>query len=418
MSDEKNLYQLAYTDSITGLGNYNYFIKKISENNSINKTIVIIDIDKFKAFNKKYGHSQGDKLLRKVGEEIKHIIRETDIVCRLANDVFGIVLFNDVETSNIIGRINKRISKVTIENVTYNIKVSIGIYRCNSNEKPQSIIDKAIMAHDSIKGNYNEIYGEFTEQFAEKVIRESEIENLMVEGLEKREFEVYYQPLYRVKDNSIIGAEALVRWNNKGTLIPPKEFISVFEKNFFIIKLDKYVYEKVCSDLATIKEKIKRQLLLSVNISKESISERDFIENYIKINEKYNIEPGKIQFEITERTSVGQNIKEVLSKIKEAGFRIAIDDFGTGYSSLSLLANMPIDTIKIDKTFIDKIEQKDEDMIEIIMLIAKKLKLKTVAEGVENQTQVDFLKENQCDILQGYFLSKPIKFKEFRNLIV
>ena len=418
MSDEKNLYQLAYTDSITGLGNYNYFIKKISENNSINKTIVIIDIDKFKAFNKKYGHSQGDKLLKKVGEEIKHIIRETDIVCRLANDVFGIVLFNDVETSNIIGRINKRISKVTIENVTYNIKVSIGIYRCNSNEKPQSMIDKAIMAHDSIKGNYNEIYGEFTEQFAEKVIRESEIENLMVEGLEKREFEVYYQPLYRVKDNSIIGAEALVRWNNKGTLIPPKEFISVFEKNFFIIKLDKYVYEKVCNDLATIKEKIKRQLLLSVNISKESISERDFIENYIKINEKYNIEPGEIQFEITERTSVGQNIKEVLSKIKEAGFRIAIDDFGTGYSSLSLLANMPIDTIKIDKTFIDKIEQKDEDMIEIIMLIAKKLKLKTVAEGVENQTQVDFLKENQCDILQGYFLSKPIKFKEFRDLIV
>ena len=240
----------------------------------------------------------------------------------------------------------------------------------------------------------------------------------MVEGLEKREFEVYYQPLYRVKDNSIIGAEALVRWNNKGTLIPPKEFISIFEKNLFIIKLDKYVYEKVCSDLATIKEKIKRQLLLSVNISKESISERDFIENYIKINEKYNIEPGEIQFEITERTSVGQNIKEVLSKIKEAGFRIAIDDFGTGYSSLSLLANMPIDTIKIDKTFIDKIEQKDEDMIEIIMLIAKKLKLKTVAEGVENQTQVDFLKENQCDILQGYFLSKPIKFKEFRNLIV
>ena len=418
MSDEKNLYQLAYTDSITGLGNYNYFIKKISENNSTSKTIVIIDIDKFKAFNKKYGHSQGDKLLKKVGEEIKLIIRKTDIVCRLANDVFGIVLFNDVETSNIIGRINKRISKVTIENVTYNIKVSIGIYRCNSNEKPQSMIDKAIMAHDSIKGNYNEIYGEFTEQFAEKVIRESEIENLMVEGLEKREFEVYYQPLYRVKDNSIIGAEALVRWNNKGTLIPPKEFISVFEKNFFIIKLDKYVYEKVCNDLATIKEKIKRQLLLSVNISKESISERDFIENYIKINEKYNIEPGEIQFEITERTSVGQNIKEVLSKIKEAGFRIAIDDFGTGYSSLSLLANMPIDTIKIDKTFIDKIEQKDEDMIEIIMLIAKKLKLKTVAEGVENQTQVDFLKENQCDILQGYFLSKPIKFKEFRNLIV
>ena len=418
MSDEKNLYQLAYTDSITGLGNYNYFIKKISENNSISKTIVIIDIDKFKAFNKKYGHSQGDKLLKKVGEEIKLIIRKTDIVCRLANDVFGIVLFNDVETSNIIGRINKRISKVTIENVTYNIKVSIGIYRCNSNEKPQSMIDKAIMAHDSIKGNYNEIYGEFTEQFAEKVIRESEIENLMVEGLEKREFEVYYQPLYRVKDNSIIGAEALVRWNNKGTLIPPKEFISVFEKNFFIIKLDKYVYEKVCNDLATIKEKIKRQLILSVNISKESISERDFIENYIKINEKYNIEPGEIQFEITERTSVGQNIKEVLSKIKEAGFRIAIDDFGTGYSSLSLLANMPIDTIKIDKTFIDKIEQKDEDMIEIIMLIAKKLKLKTVAEGVENQTQVDFLKENQCDILQGYFLSKPIKFKEFRNLIV
>ena len=418
------LYELAYIDPITNLGNYNAYLEKIKEKLKIDdkKTIIILDIDKFKSFNKKYGHNKGNELLKRVGEEIKKSIRKTDIVCRLANDVFGIFLVGKVNVENITERLNKKISRIDIGNIWYNLRISMGVYICDKEEKNvQSMIDKAIIAHDSIKGKYHVQYGVFTEAFEQKMIRESEIENMMEEAINNKEFEVYYQPQISSKTEKIEGAEALVRWEKDENEISPSEFIPIFEKNYFIIKLDEYVYDRVCENIQEMKKEFKEIPKISVNISKESLLEKDFLEKYMKITEQYGISPNEMEIEITERTTVDTNIdmKEILEKVKKEGFSIAIDDFGTGYSSLNMLEMLPIDILKIDKTFIDKINKNNNsiNLLEIILLISKKLNLKVVAEGVEKSEQVLYLKKVNCDFLQGYYYAKPLTLENLKRYI-
>ena len=424
MEKRNRLFELAYIDPITGLGNYNAYLERTKEKLEINikKTMIILDIDKFKSFNKKYGHMKGNDLLKRVGEEIKHAIRKTDIVCRLANDVFGIFLVGEVDVENIIGRLNNKISRIKIGDVWYNLRISMGVYICDKDEKDvQSIIDKAIMAHDSIKGKYHVPYGVFTEEFEQKIIRESEIENIMEEAIKNKEFEVYYQPQISTKTEKMEGAEALVRWKKDENRISPSEFIPIFEKNYFIIKLDEYVYERVCENIQELKKEFKEIPKISVNISKESLIDSKFLEKYEKIMKKYDIMPEEIELEITERTTVNNDIdiQKILNEVKQKGFCIAIDDFGTGYSSLNMLEIMPIDTLKIDKSFIDRIDISEEktNFIEIIMFITKKLNLKTVAEGVETIQQVKYLKRWNCDFVQGYVYQKPLRFEEFKKYI-
>ena len=418
------LYELAYIDPITNLGNYNAYLEKIKEKLKIDdkKTIIILDIDKFKSFNKKYGHNKGNELLKRVGEEIKKSIRKTDIVCRLANDVFGIFLVGKVNVENITERLNKKISRIDIGNIWYNLRISMGVYICDKEEKNvQSMIDKAIIAHDSIKGKYHVQYGVFTEAFEQKMIREREIENMMEEAINNKEFEVYYQPQISSKTEKIEGAEALVRWEKDENEISPSEFIPIFEKNYFIIKLDEYVYDRVCENIQEMKKEFKEIPKISVNIYKESLLEKDFLEKYMKITEQYGISPNEMEIEITERTTVDTNIdmKEILEKVKKEGFSIAIDDFGTGYSSLNMLEMLPIDTLKIDKTFIDKIDKNNNsiNLLEIILLISKKLNLKVVAEGVEKNEQVLYLKKVNCDFLQGYYYAKPLTLENLKRYI-
>ena len=424
LEKRNRLLELAYIDPITGLGNYNAYLERTQEKLEINskKTIIILDIDKFKTFNKKYGHMKGNELLKQVGEEIKHVIRKTDIVCRLANDVFGIFLVGEVDVENVTERLNSKISRINIGDIWYNLRISMGVYICDKNEKDvQSIIDKAIMAHDSVKGKYHVSYGVFTEEFEQKMIRESEIENMMEEAIKNKEFEVYYQPQISTKTEKMEGAEALVRWKKDENRISPSEFIPIFEKNYFIIKLDEYVYERVCENIQELKKEFKEIPKISVNISKESLIDSKFLEKYEKIMKKYDIMPEEIELEITERTTVNNDIdiQKILNEVNQKGFSIAIDDFGTGYSSLNMLEIIPIDTLKIDKSFIDRIDISEEktNFIEIIMFITKKLNLKTVAEGVETIEQVNYLKRWNCDLVQGYVYQKPLKFEELKKYI-
>lgn len=424
LEKRNRLLELAYIDPITGLGNYNAYLERTQEKLEINskKTIIILDIDKFKTFNKKYGHMKGNALLKQVGEEIKHVIRKTDIVCRLANDVFGIFLVGEVDVENVTERLNSKISRINIGDIWYNLRISMGVYICDKNEKDvQSIIDKAIMAHDSVKGKYHVSYGVFTEEFEQKMIRESEIENMMEEAIKNKEFEVYYQPQISTKTEKMEGAEALVRWKKDENRISPSEFIPIFEKNYFIIKLDEYVYERVCENIQELKKEFKEIPKISVNISKESLIDSKFLEKYEKIMKKYDIMPEEIELEITERTTVNNDIdiQKILNEVNQKGFSIAIDDFGTGYSSLNMLEIIPIDTLKIDKSFIDRIDISEEktNFIEIIMFITKKLNLKTVAEGVETIEQVNYLKRWNCDLVQGYVYQKPLKFEELKKYI-
>ena len=274
------------------------------------------------------------------------------------------------------------------------------------------------MARAQIKGLYNNNYYIYDEKLENEMLKEQKIESCMEDALKNNEFEVVYQPKILVKNEKIVGAEALVRWKKDGQTISPGDFIPLFEKNKFIIKLDLYVFEQACKDIASWNEKYDFVPTVSINVSKEHFNNEDFIKEYVKITDKYNIDRSKIDLEITESATVDQNIDilKVLNTIKENGFIISLDDFGTGYSSLSMLQTMPIDIIKIDKVFIRQADYKsDKNIINYIMLIAEHLGAKTILEGVETKEQVEFTRKIGCDIIQGYYYSKPLSKNEYED---
>ena len=412
----RQLYQLAYVDSITGVGNKNYFIEKgmgILKKENEPYYLMIIDIDKFKTFNKKYGREKGDKVLKAIAIKLKEIIGENEIITRLANDIFGVIFLNQKNIDDIVGKINDEISNIKVDENEYKMLLSIGIYKIKDEDNDIfEILDKALIAHNMSKGNYNKRYFVYDDKMEEKMIKEHDIEMLMEEGIEKQEFKVFYQPKINIRTGKVDGAEALVRWQREDKLIPPNEFIPIFEKNKFIVKLDKYIFEKVCEDIKEWKDRFNKEIKVSVNISKEHLLQEEFIEEYLKIAWKKNIIPEEIELEITESAMVDEDFDmyKVFKKIKEAGFKISIDDFGTGYSSLSMLQNMPIDIIKIDKSFINQ-----PQILEVIMKLAKNMNLETVAEGVETREQVQRLKKLGVDLLQGYYCSKPLEKSEFEK---
>lgn len=248
---------------------------------------------------------------------------------------------------------------------------------------------------------------------------EKEIEKNMKKALKNNEFIIYYQPKIYAKTEEIYGVEALVRWKRKDKIIMPSKFIPIFENNKFILKLDLYIFEQVCKDMKEWKGKHNFDLIVSVNVSREHFTEENFLAKYVEIASKYGIDTNKIDLEITESATIDSkiNITKIMGEIKKAGFLISIDDFGTGYSSLNILHDMPIDILKIDKSFVDQIGREDS-IIENILNIAKKFNLKTIAEGVETKKQKDYLENNGCNIIQGYYYSKPIQKNELEEFIL
>ena len=227
------------------------------------------------------------------------------------------------------------------------------------------------------------------------------------------------EALNDTKTENLYGAEALVRWEHEGRMVPPSEFIPLFEKNKFILQLDLYIFEQVCSDIKMWKEQLGVEPVISVNISRAHFLEDDFLKKYMLITSKYGINTNKIDFEITESATIeaGINIIEIMRNIKKLGFLISIDDFGTGYSSLSTIQDMPADILKIDKSFVDGIGRSEKNIIDYILTMAKELNLMTIAEGVETKEQRDYLLARGCDIIQGYYYAKPMPKDEFEGYL-
>ena len=290
----------------------------------------------------------------------------------------------------------------------------MGIYKCRNNEQILEAIDKASIAHDMVVGDYDKKYCIFDESMESKILEEHQIEEIMYEALENEEFEVYYQPKIDILQEKMVSAEALVRWNRNGKMISPGQFIPLFEKNRFILKLDLYIFEKVCKD---IKEWKAKDLSFSINISKEHFDTLDFLKQYEEIANRYQINRKQIELEITESASMDVDLANIMKEIRKKGFSISLDDFGTGYSSLNMLQDMPIDVLKIDKSFIDKIGNEKIDIIKYIINMAKDLNIKTVAEGVETENQIQYLKNIGCNIVQGYYYSKPLNKLEFKKYV-
>lgn len=418
----RKLYKVAYIDPITLLGNEAYFKEKgqrYLQEIKKNRYIIALDINKFKALNNIYGYEFCNEILKEAGRKLSSILPEGNITCRMGNDIFAAIFSYSGNINKLLNKIFYESSKLEVQKMKLHINVSIGVYKVQDNENDiNKVLDKAYMARTKIKGLYHDNYYIFDEVLENKIVEEQQIESSMEDALINEEFKIVYQPKVSTKNEKVVGAEALVRWEKDGEMIPPNKFIPLFEANKFIIKLDLYIFEHVCKDIAKWKELYDYVPTISINVSKEHFVNENFIEEYTKITNKYGLEASSIDLEITESATIDKSIDilNVLNRIKREGFMISIDDFGTGYSSLSMLQNMPIDIIKIDKVFVDKADlASNQNMINYIMLIAKHLGVKTIVEGVETKEQMEFVTHIGCDIIQGYYYSKPIAKEDFEE---
>ena len=418
----RKLYKTAFVDPITLLGNENYFkeYSKIFLNSSKeNKYIITVDINKFKALNNLYGYDFCNKLLNIFGEKLKIRMPKNNITCRMYSDVFAIILEYNKDIKQLLEKINNDVSTINVDNIIIHLNISIGIYKIKKSDSDiNKLLDKAYIARKQIKGTYNNYYYVFDEALENLLINEENIETSMEEALKNNEFKIIYQPKFLTSNEKIVGAESLVRWHKNNTVIMPSNFIPLFEKNKFILKLDLYIFEQVCKDIAYWKKEFNANIKVSVNVSKEHFVDENFIEEYVKIADKYDVDKSNLELEITESATIDKNIDilKIVNKMKACGFSISLDDFGTGYSSLAMLQELPIDVIKIDKIFVDKANlDSDKNIINYIVLIAKQIGTEIV---VETKEQADFIKALKCDIIQGYYYSKPIdkeKMKKYFN---
>lgn len=424
--NKRHIERLAYVDELTGGNSFTKFKQdadKIVKNSTDQYALVDIDVDKFKYINDIFGYEEGNKVIRFIWKEINNIIETGETFAHYRADQFVLLL-----KANDMDHVLKRMEALSVsasnrdpQSVNnYEIVLSIGIYIIDRiNYRIDTAIDRAALTKKSIKGKHSQTYAIYDEKIRQKVLRDQEIENMMEKALKNEEFMVYYQPKYDSTTCELTGAEALVRWYNEEIgMIFPNEFISVFENNGFIAELDEYMFEHVCRDIRTWLDEGYNVVPVSVNLSQLQLYNMRFIEDYKAILDKYEIPPEYVQLELTETTlfSKANSLNKIIDELHEIGFKILMDDFGTGYSSLNMLKNVPVDILKLDKSFVDDIgEPKGDIVVSTIVSLGQLLNMKIVAEGVETKEQFEFLRDIFCDEIQGYYFSRPIPENEYRK---
>ncbi|MEH6943762.1 EAL domain-containing protein [Bacillus sp. JJ722] len=426
---KRKLEKIAYTDTLTGVRNLEKFrldaAVLFEKNKPEDYSMLYLDVEKFKNINDTYGFKAGNDALIHITKSFIKELTEEDLFGRGSADYF-LILMKERDSLELFKRIQVILKRIQTygENQSNPFKLTMrcGVYEIMPNETNiTSLIDKANEARKGLKQDIGKTFAYYTTDMHKRILKEKLIEESMEQALVNEDFLVYLQPKYGLSKHGIAGAEALVRWNHsKAGMISPAEFIPVFEKNGFIISLDFYVFEKVCQK---IKEWIRLDYHLvpiSVNISRVHLNKKDFISRLVQLVKKYDIPPHLIELELTESTFT-ENIDlliKIMKELKEAGFKISVDDFGTGFSSLNLLKVLPVDVLKLDKSFLDREETtaKEEILIADVVRMAHHLDIKVVAEGVERMKQVAFLKSINCDLVQGYVFAKPMPIQDFENL--
>ena len=423
----KKIKFLEYFDIATKLPNRRYFFKHIQEKISKQKTfaVVIVDILNFKDINETINFESGDLLLKELSKKLQELLSsKISIIARIGGDEFGLTI--DVDCKEKIFQIVKElISKISNESfvikgkkIFLSLNAGIAFYPKDGNT-PEELLAAAEAAVEEAKKLGKNVCEVFNPAIRKDYLEQLELEQDLKNALINREFKLFYQPIFSIKDKKIIGAEALVRWfSPKRGYVPPLYFIKTLEESGLIYDLGNFVIETAFKDL---KDWENKNIYISINISPYQIKRGtlfDTIKNYLDI---YNVNPEKITIEITE-TALMENIdkaQEELYKLKNLGISIAIDDFGTGYSSLSYLRELPFSSVKIDRSFIKDIPENESDIkiSKAIVNLAHSLDKTVIAEGVETEKQLEILKSLDCDYGQGYLFSKPIPKEEFEKLL-
>ncbi|MBE5946919.1 MAG: bifunctional diguanylate cyclase/phosphodiesterase [Lachnospiraceae bacterium] len=412
-------------DSLTHIPTITKFYRETEKaiHNNLDKSyaIIVFDIDHFKSVNDLYGMTKGDDVLRHIGQVLKAMFGSEDNYARMHSDMFAFYMSYE-KKGDIVKLAEKIKKKINTNDLNVDeINVSFGIYLVEDVEVPINLMcDRAMMASDNIKGNIMKFCAFYDEQYREAMLKTSEIEHEMHRALEDGEFHMYLQPKYRLTDEYLCGAEVLCRWvHPKKGIIPPMEFIPLFEKNGFIIKLDEYMWEQACKTLREWIDQGRKPIPLSVNISRYHIQHNDLENVLMGLITKYDLSPKLLVLEITESLFLDkpEELNRVLVKLQELGFKLEVDDFGSGFSSLNLIRNISVDTIKIDKEFLDSemASEKGKIVVNHTIDMAKDLMLQVIAEGVETEQHVEFLKNSKCDVAQGYYFARPMPLTEFNE---
>ena len=430
---------LANHDSVTGLPNRHVFLDMVrrtlqqSQRQSRSVAVLLLDIDRFKEVNESLGYSAGDTLLRDVAERLVHCLRKADVVaresdCKIARrggDEF-LFLLNDVSEAHHAASAARRLLETLrlpfrVEGKDVHITASIGISMSrNVDATAEDLLRQAEIAMYSSKDSGRNAFQFFDEPMHAAVVERFETENHLRRALTQDE--LFYQPLVNAKTRAFVGVEALLRWNHptKGRL-SADAFIPLAEETGLIISMGRWVLRTACHQLRSWREQGVGALRVSVNISPREFRAPGFLESLAGILEETQMRPGELELELTERGVMQHDQKtlDVLREVQRMGVRLAVDDFGTGHTTFHYLKHFPLDTLKIDKSFTQGIasDTKDAAITQALLVMAHRLHLNVVAEGVETEAQMSFLGNHRCDEVQGYLFSRPLPADELLHVL-
>lgn len=420
------LVHVINTDMATGVANQESFMRFVvslmRQQRLAQYHVFFFNIHNFKYVNKVFPYAEGDVVLRKYAAYVAAQTQD-GMVARLGGDNFVALVRNEHVEDYIHMLQNVKIPHATQEKTKeFLFSATIGVSSLEHIETPRDVLAHASIAYQTarIRGVGTLVY--YSEEIHKRLMENQTIISQFVPALEAGEFVVYYQPKVNISDRTLYGAEALVRWLHNGSLIPPMQFVPQLEREGSICKLDYYVLEQVCKFLKERKEQGKSQICISVNFSRKHLEEDDMVERIVAIIDRYGIDHQYIEVELTESEDF-QNyeiMSHIVNGLRDLGIGTSIDDFGTGFSSLNMIKKVDLNVIKIDKSFIPletEYPEKKKDMIMFanIINLVRQLGKKTIAEGVETEEQLAYLREVGCDIVQGYVFDKPLPQPEFKQ---
>ena len=384
--------------------------------------MIYLDLNNFKFVNDSYGYNAGDKLLLSFSATLKRFCSSNEICAHLHADHFAILLkkrehvIEDLQTAVLASIESER--ELNLSDI---LTCSYGVYTIpDPDASIASCISKASVALKEGRSSQRTV-AYYDQYLLDKITNEKKMTRWMHQGLSEKEFQIYLQPKVNLERSEVTGAEILVRWNSEPFgFLPPDEFIPLCEKNGFIVDLDFYVLEATCQILKqSLKISPERTVVLSVNVSRVTLFQNDFIKRFVQMAERYGVPPKYLEIEITENVFIfdANTVEQILSQLRSYGFSISMDDFGSGYSSLNLLRELPIDVLKIDRIFLQESirVEKAYAIIKSVVEMAHSLNMVVVCEGVETLEHAEFLKTIHCTVGQGYYFSKPIPLSAFQE---
>ncbi len=429
----RELAYLSMHDILTDLPNRLNLKEKIqsvlidAEKNAKKFAVIFLDLDHFKNINDTLGHDIGDALLKRVAAMLKESVSQDTLISRIGGDEFIMVVSDFNDQNELVPTINNLLDNfrkdLLIKGYLLRLSASIGVSLYPDDaQNVKDLMKYADIAMYKAKGDGRDNFSFFSQELNTKVHTEVDIVNDMQRAFADGEFQLYYQPKIDAQSRKIIGAEALLRWHHKQKgFIPPNLFIPLAENTGFILNLGKFVIQNSTQAIKRFSSLGFRDIRISINVSTRQFQNSNLYQDLKESIEYNGINPTQLGIEITESVILKyvENTLSALREIKKLGVSIYIDDFGTGYSSLSYLKKFPIDTLKIDKSFVDDIvdDESGKSLVNTILSMGKSLNLKTVAEGVETKEQYEFLRDNGCDAIQGYYFAKPMPEDEFIALL-